>query len=128
MSPRTKSVLLLAGTLVLGVLLGAAGTGLLARERQRRVGELRGPRGFVAHMEEVIRPRDERQRAAIEPILEATGTRNDTIIRHAHGALRAQLDSMRLRLAPLLDAEQRRRLEAVGRLPDPFRPPPPPPR
>lgn len=75
-------------------------------------------------MEEVIRPRDERQRAAVEPILEATAARNDTIIRHAHQALRAaRLDAPPP--GPLLDAEQRRRLESVGRLPDPFRPPPP---
>jgi uncharacterized membrane protein len=133
MKPELKSSIILLGTLALGALLGMVLQGTVARERTRKVAELRGPPGFVAHLEAVIEPRDEAQRAAIRPILEATGAGNREIIGSANTELRAALDSMRTLLAPLLDEAQRRRLERMGQLPDPFRPPPrdgrgPPPR
>jgi hypothetical protein len=124
MKPELKSSLILFVTLAFGVLLGLAVQGTLARERTRKVAELRGPPGFVAHMEAVIQPRDDAQRRAIGPILEETGQRNGVIIGSANAELRAALDSMRARLAPLLDQEQRNRLGRIGRLPDPFQPPP----
>ena len=123
MKIELKAALILIGTLLLGVLLGAVGTGALAHQRIERVQDLRRPGGFVAHMEDVIRPRDSAQHAAILPHLEATGHLNDSIIRGANDHLRAALDSMRARLAPLLDADQKRRLDEVGRLPAPFGPP-----
>ena len=125
MRGETKSALILAATLALGVALGAVGSGALARGRTERMRELGRPDGFAAHMEEIIRPRDEAQRAALRPALDATARRNGEIIRAAHVQLRAELDSMRARVAPLLDDAQRARLDDFARLPpDPFRPPP----
>lgn len=123
MKIELKAAMILLGTLFLGVALGAVGTGALARQRNERVQDLRRPNGFVAHMEDVIRPKDSVQHAAIVPRLEATARTNDSIIRWANEQLRATLDSMRAALAPLLEPEQRQRLDAVGRLPDPFGPP-----
>jgi hypothetical protein len=77
-------------------------------------------------MEEVIRPRDDRQRDEIRPFLRATAERNQQIIRGANVQLRARLDTLRAQLAPHLDADQRRRLDDFARTAhDPLRPPPP---
>lgn len=121
MKTEAKSLLLLLGTLSLGVLLGAAGNGAVQRERRREVEEIRRPAGFVEHMMEVIRPKDEAQRNAILPVVQATGERNRQVMQAAHTQLRAALDSMRARLAPQLDADQRARLDEFARMP----PPPP---
>jgi hypothetical protein len=122
MKAETKSLVILIATLVLGVLLGAVGNGAMARERRARVEEMKRPGGFVGHMEEIIRPRDAAQRAAIEPILRATAERNRQVIHAANEQLRAALDSMRARLAPELDAEQRKRLDDFARTAPPLRP------
>ena len=122
-----KSLTIVGVTLVLGVVLGLVLQGTLHRYRNDRVGQLRHEQGFVRHMESIIRPRAD-QRAAIMPLLEATGARNQQIIDRAQAELRSTLDSMRAQLEPMLGADQRKRMDALGRLPDPFRPrggPPP---
>ena len=122
-----KSMTIVGGTLLLGVVLGLVLQGTLQRLRNDRMGQLRHEQGFVRHMESIIRPRAD-QRAAIMPLLEATGARNQRIIDSAQAALRSTLDGMRAQLAPMLDADQRKRMDGLGRLPDPFRPrggPPP---
>jgi hypothetical protein len=116
-----KAAIMLLVTLLLGVALGALGVGALSRQRVEEVRQLRRPPGFVAHMEEVIQPRDSAQRASIDPILAATAARNDSILHGTNEQLRAALDSMRARLAPLLDAAQRSRLDAEARLAPPVR-------
>lgn len=129
MNASLRSTLLLALTLAVGVLFGAVGGGALARLQRDRVRDLRRPPGFVAHLEEVIRPRDGAQRDAIHPLLEATAAANDRVIRDANDRLRARMDSLRAALAPLLDADQRERLDREMRGLGPgFRPGPPPPR
>jgi len=124
MKTEAKSLLLLLGTMSLGVLLGAAGNGTVQRERREQADEIRRPDGFVEHMMGVIRPKDEAQRSAILPVVQATGARNEAILSTAHTQLRGALDSMRTRLAPRLDAEQRARLEEFARMPPPGMPGP----
>ncbi len=119
----TRAALVLIGTLVLGVLLGALGDAALVRHRNAAVRELRRPPGFVAHMEDIIQPRDAAQRAQIHAALEATALANDSIIRSANDHLRSALDSMRARLAPLLDAAQRARLDEFAQVKPDFAPP-----
>jgi uncharacterized membrane-anchored protein YhcB (DUF1043 family) len=126
MKPETKSALALVAALLIGVVIGALGNGALAAQRRHRIDEMRRPPGFVARMEEVIRPRDQKQRDELRPFLEATAERNQQIIRGAGAQLHARLDSMRAQLAPHLDAEQRRRLDEFARTAaNPMRPPPP---
>jgi len=118
----TKAAVMLFVTLVLGIALGALGVGALSRQRNEQVQQLRHAPGFVAHMEEVIQPRDSAQREKLEPILAATAARNDTILRGTNEQLRAALDSMRAKLAPVLDAPQRERLDQAAKLAPPIRP------
>lgn len=116
-----KAAIMLFVTLALGVALGALGAGALSRQRYAEVRDLRRPPGFVAHMEEVIGPRDSAQRAGVDRILAATAARNDTIVQGANEQLRAALDSMKTRLSPLLDANQRARLDEAARFAPPLR-------
>jgi len=125
MKVEAKSAAILAATLALGIVLGMMVHALMIRGRSRQQAELRGPPGFVAHLERVIEP-EPGQAAPVRAILEATADRNDRVIRAARDALRTELDSMTLRLGPVLSPAQQRRLQAMEPLPDPFRRPPPP--
>src|SRR3954462_13722221 len=108
-------------TLIAGFALGMLADASLVRARRDRIGDLRRPPGFVAHMEDVIGPHSDAQRDSIHPILEATARKNNQLIRETNERLRAALDSMRTALAPMLDAEQRDRLaNEVERMPGPM--------
>jgi hypothetical protein len=117
-----KAAVMLLVTLLVGVALGALGAGALSRQRSELVRGMRRPPGFVAHMEDVIGPRDSAQRAQLEPILRATAIRNDSILRGTNEQLRSALEAMERQLAPLLDASQRSRLEGAARLAPPIGP------
>ncbi|MBV9109096.1 MAG: hypothetical protein JO306_06805, partial [Gemmatimonadetes bacterium] len=97
---ETRTAAILLATLLLGVLLGAVAGGAAAAARRNGIDRMRRPGGFVQHVEDVIRPRDDAQRRAIRPYLEATDRRNREIIRTADDQLRGELDSLRVRLAP----------------------------
>lgn len=128
MKLETKSSVILIATLLLGVAIGLIGQGALQRAmhdpRGPRNGERARPSGFVARMESVLQLRVD-QRATVRPLLESSADQNQRVIDDAHGRLRAQLDTLRATLAPLLDEAQRAQLaDEARRLPDPFRPPP----
>ena len=119
MTANTKSMLLLALTLITGFSLGLFADASLVRGRRERIQGLRRPPGFVAHMEDVIQPRSDAQRDSIRPILEQVARQNNQQIRDLNTHLRAALDSMRTTLSPMLDAAQRERLSAeVDHMPD----------
>lgn len=117
-----KAAIMLLSTLLLGIALGALGAGALSRQRNEQVQQLRRPLGFVAHMEEVIQPRDSTQRAKVDSVLALTAARNDSILQGANTQLRSALDSMRAHLDPMLSADQRSRLEKTAQLAPPLRP------
>ncbi|MEI6358482.1 MAG: hypothetical protein WCP53_15490 [Verrucomicrobiota bacterium] len=118
-----KAATILLLTLLLGTALGAVVRTSWATRRADAIGGMRRPGGFVAHMQQVIEPRDSAQARAILPALQHTAERNDAIIREARGQLKSELDSMRVLLAPLLDESQRSRLDEISRMEDPFGPP-----
>jgi hypothetical protein len=123
MTANTKSLVLLAATLVVGFTLGLFADSTLVRRRRERIGQLRRPPGFVEHMERVIQPHSDAQRDSIRPLLEHAAQQNGVAIHDANVRLRTMLDSMRVSLAPMLDSAQRDRLKAeLDRVPDPFRP------
>jgi hypothetical protein len=123
MTANAKSVVLLAATLVVGFTLGLFADATLVRGRRERIGELRRPPGFVAHMEEIIKPHSDAQRDSIRPILERVATQNGKIVSESRGHLKTALDSMNVALAPMLDAAQRERLTTeLSRMPIPFGP------
>lgn len=79
-------------------------------------GERQGaPRGFVELVEEQIRPRDDAQRAALRPRLEAADARNRAIVDGARGEMGRVMAELIDSVAPLLDSAQLARVRAVGR-------------
>jgi hypothetical protein len=123
MTANMKSMVLLAVTLIAGFALGLFADATLVRGRRDRLGDLRRPPGFAAHMEAVIAPHSDAQRDSIRPVLERFGQQNIQIIRDANTRLHTTFDSMRTALAPMLEPAQRDRLSAeIDRIPNPFRP------
>jgi hypothetical protein len=122
-----RSSLILLVTLLLGIAIGALGTGAVAQRRGEHLQELRLRGMFVDHMEEIIRPRDEEQWETIRPILEETGRRNYAIMDSTHSRLENEMERMQERLAPHLDEDQQERVEAAAHFrgifgPHPHRP------
>jgi hypothetical protein len=125
MKIETRSEIILGATLLLGVLLGVLLVGAIGQWRAGRHRPPRDDSGFVGHVERLIDPRDEAQREAIRPILEAADARNREIVDANRDAMERALEEMKAALAPLLDERQRDRLEEFGARPgDPFGPPP----
>lgn len=111
MNSRTKSVGIIIGTLLAGILLGSVITGAVYQNRAEKQERLRKPGGFVEHLEEMVDPHDEAQWQTIYPIVEKTGRRHREIMNGARTALNASFDSMLVELAPHLDADQMERLK-----------------
>jgi hypothetical protein len=109
-----RSSLILLITLLLGIAIGALGAGAVAQRRSEHVRELRLRGMFVDHMEQIIRPRDEAQWEAVQPIIEETGRRNYAIIDSTHGRLEVEMERMWEQLAPHLDEDQRERVETAA--------------
>jgi hypothetical protein len=130
MTPRSRSYVFLAATLVVGMVLGALLVGAAGQWRARRIEGMRDGSQFARDLERMIRPRDEAQAAALRPILEATAARNGEIIRGFDEQMRGALADLVDELEPLLDEDQRARLRRFAARPPPAsgpaggRPPP----
>jgi hypothetical protein len=112
MTANSKSLILLAATLVVGFALGLFTDASLVRGRRHAIDGIRRPPGFVDHMLSVIQPHSDAQRDSIKPALEHIAEVNQQAFRDADKRMRATIDSMRTALAPILDAGQRDRLAA----------------
>jgi hypothetical protein len=110
MSNSVRAWVLLVVTLLLGIAIGVLGAGALQERRVARVNEIRRPGGFVEHVRSVIRPTSDSQWSAIRPLVQATADENMRMRRMHESALRAALDTLRTRLDPMLDDQQRSRL------------------
>lgn len=115
---ESKSALILAITFGLGALAGVLGAGSFVRHR----GDMRPPDGrgappgqrrpsFVDDMEMVLGPLDSAQRARLRPELEATDATNRRIVDGARASMRTAMDSLRVKIAPMLDTDQLRRFD-----------------
>lgn len=110
---ETKSAVILSVTLLLGILIGLLTAGAIAQKRQSQIAELR-EHGIAIHIERIVEPRDDAQREAIRAVLEDIGQRNFAVMRGARAQIRENLEELRKRLDPLLDDEQRERLESAA--------------
>ncbi len=111
MSTRTKSALLLAGVLVLGILLGALASGSMFNRRLGRIAELRTPKGMAFVLEKVVRPETEEQRRAFREVIEEIAPGYAEIFERTGAELTALNDSLLARVRPLLTPEQTERLQ-----------------
>ncbi|TFG63413.1 MAG: hypothetical protein E4H28_06430 [Gemmatimonadales bacterium] len=111
MSTRTKSTLLLAGVLLLGMLLGALVSGTISNRRLASIAELRTSRGMAFVLEEVVQPANEEQRNAFRAVIEETAPEYADVFERTGAELRALNDSVLARVRPLLTQEQVERLQ-----------------
>jgi len=124
MTNTARAWLLLIVTLLLGVAIGVLGAGALQDRRFARMNDMPRPGGFTEHVQTVIRPTSASQWNAIRPYVEAAAQENTGRRRMHDRLMRASLDTLRIRLEPLLDPAQRERLARFV----PGRPGGPPPR
>lgn len=124
MRARTKSLLILSATLLIGIVLGGVISGAIVNRRLQHLTELRRPGGFAFFLEHAIQPEDEAQAEAIHNVLERMGPRFHEILERSHTEMEALRDSVRAELDPILTEEQKKRLEARTRMrPGLMRPP-----
>jgi hypothetical protein len=109
--PRTKSALLLAAVLALGMVLGGLITGTVVDRRLTRIEALRTSRGLAFMLEEVVRPRDEEQRSAFRALVDSATPRYAEVFESTGAELRALNDSVVAAVRPMLDENQAKRLE-----------------
>lgn len=107
---RTKTVLILLGTLALGMVLGAILTGVFVRHRLGHLNHLRTPSGFTQEMMESIEPTGPGQEKALRKALTSHARRMRTIRERYRKTLHAEVDSMHAAAEELLTSEQERRL------------------
>ena len=124
MSSRLTTALVLPATLAIGIVLGLVISGTLAQQRREQAEGIRAPGGFVRHMERVIEPTDEAQRAVLIPLLEAADARNRQIIRDAESEIAAALQAFADEVGGTLTDAQRERLAREVARARPLGPPP----
>lgn len=111
MTYKTQSILILLGTLLIGIIVGALGSGLIRGERERRFEHMLPRERFYHFMERVIRPTDQ-QREQFEHILQKRSEQLAKLVENHEDQMFAIYDSMRTELTSILTDEQRRRFEA----------------
>ena len=75
MNARTKSILIIVATLLLGIVIGALGAGTLFNQRVETLQALREDDGFMFFLERVVEPVDEAQRQEIRVVLKEASQR-----------------------------------------------------
>ncbi|MBK1878704.1 hypothetical protein [Pelagicoccus mobilis] len=111
MKPKSRSVLILASTLLVGMLLGALVHAQFFEKRVKRMHRMSTPEGFVESYLRTIQPVDTEQEAAIRAVLEPQATSVIDSFKVHREALHAKLDGMRAKLDPLLTDDQKERLD-----------------
>ena len=120
MKMETKTVLIILGTLIIGMIIGALISGAFTRHRIGRFMSMREPGRLSAHVERIIDP-DESQRELVREILSKHAERFLEIHSQFEGEMMALRDSLRKDLDPILTDEQKERLERVPKPPKHFR-------
>ncbi len=116
---RRKALLTMGATLVIGIAIGALVTGLLARQfyhgRGGKRGEGRemreGRRGTLTDKIFKIVKADASQKKAMQPIIDQTISRLDDVEEKSNQDAYAQLDSLKVKLRPILAPEQMEKLD-----------------
>ena len=111
MNTRTKSSLVIIGTLLIGMVLGAVITGAVMRNRVfDRMERLRTVEGFRHRMERIIQP-DEDQRAKVNEILEEHFSRMHRLGEVMRQDFETRNDSLYQELEVVLRPDQIERLK-----------------
>jgi hypothetical protein len=124
-----KPTLVVIGTLLIGIILGALTLSVFMRYRMDRLRGMAGPRGFQHSLIAAIGPMSEAQRTLVEEEVRRSSVRIDSTMNASRSQIDVMIDSMNVRLDSLLTPDQRARLHRDGRhgdhQPDQFPPPQP---
>lgn len=105
MKPKTKSILIILVTLVIGIAIGFEISEIFAEKRFENFRRIREPKGFVRIFDEIIKP-DKTQKPVIDSIVLKHHAQVDTLISLGRQQLQRQMDSLRIALKPHLTDEQ----------------------
>ena len=131
MHTKTKSILVLTGVLIIGIIIGALGNSLLTRSMwKERVSRFRTPEGFTERILDRIDP-DPDKRDAVEKILLEQHQQLAKKFENTRMEMETHVDTVLQKLKPLLNDEQferaqhflKRRPHRMGRPGKPHRPP-----
>lgn len=107
---KTKSILAIIGTLLIGFVLGFLVSGRLTHQRIKKMVENRGGKGFQNELLHAIEPTTE-QEAIIKPILASFAERMDSMHTRHEAELKENFSLLEISLQPYLQAEQIIRLQ-----------------
>ena len=118
-SDRKKALVMVVATFVIGITIGALVTGLIAREfyhgRGGRRGEGRekheGRRGTLTEKIFKVVKADESQKKLMKPIIDQTISTLDEIEDKSNQDAYAQLDTLKIKLQPILNSDQSEKLD-----------------
>jgi hypothetical protein len=116
-SERRKSILILAMTLVVGILIGLLVPGFIHKwenrgsyDNKEREQNPNRKREFVGLMNRVLQP-DSMQAKQMQPILAWAAIEIDSVGSQANQRMGSIFDSLKIQLKPILTAEQQERLD-----------------
>lgn len=107
---KTKSILIIALTLILGFLLGILSTGMIQRAQFKKIRNFQTERGFGNHIIHIIEPTDN-QLESIQPILDKYGKEIRSTGKAFRNEMKILMDSMHQELRPFLTEEQFKRMQ-----------------
>ncbi|MCU0287636.1 MAG: hypothetical protein MUF15_14740 [Acidobacteria bacterium] len=110
MNIKVKTTLILIGTLVIGILLGAMLDRALMRMKIKGFLAMRTHKGFVERMEIIIQPASS-QKKEVVAVLEKYALQFDTMHEEFKGRIKSLLDSFKNDLTPVLTPEQMKKME-----------------
>ena len=126
MNTKTKTLFVILGTFILGLIIGGLGSHLYYRYKVNQIVSMRSPQQIFHFVERLIQP-SPKQRAAIRDILQKHGRVVLENMRENREKQLQQFQSLKDDLQQILTPEQMQRLEHhLRRRQRPLRPFPPP--
>lgn len=110
MNIKVKTTLILTGTLVIGILLGAMLNRALMHMKIKGFLAMRTHKGFVERIETMIQPSDP-QKKEVSAILDKYALQFDAMHEEFKGRMSSLLDSFKDDLTPVLTPEQMKMME-----------------
>jgi hypothetical protein len=113
MQSKAKSILVLTGVLIIGIIIGALGSSLLRRSMwEERVSRFRTPEGFTERILDRVDP-DPDKREAVKNVLIEQHKNLAQRFENTRLQMETHVDSVLMRLEPFLTKEQLERAEHV---------------
>jgi hypothetical protein len=114
---RKKALLLMGATLIIGILIGAIGTGLVGRELRRHPGERDKDHFRKTFTERIIKAveADPAQAEKMKPIILETTQKIDALQKNTQEQVYALVDSSEVKMKSILSEEQMKKLKEFHR-------------